>query len=582
MYKRMFLVSKLRFFCIIFETVISVVNSVVDIYFLKYIIEGLGKGEQMPYFIAVIGVKLGALLVYQCSINIFNNYVYQKTDQKIKYALSMSLFHVVKQIRLEEMETPEFYDKYQRAISQVDGNVSRMLNYLGQVLETLLTLVSLFLILFTADPVLIVIAAIGMAVTMWANVANTKNGYEADKAFTWVDRRIAYITRIFYQPQYARDIKCTGLARKLNELYKKKLEEREGLIRKHWPRIIATSIAGSWLFNVGNIGIAYLYLVAGVIRQVFSIGDLTALARTVNQLSNTLLYVSNIIPQGVSHSLYAGNYIELLHMPMPEEISSGETVCQFEEICLDNVSFNYPGNSAFRLENINLKIQKGQKIAIVGENGAGKTTLVNLILGLYQPVAGEISLNDIPYSQLPRETLHRLIGAVAQEYNQYAFPVKENIALLSEEFIEDEGKVWAALKQVGLKEYVETLDLKLEAEVSKEFDESGVAFSGGQSQRMAIARVIYTDPNVIIMDEPTSALDPLAEERMYQMIYKIAQGKTLILITHRLSCVKEMDNIIVLGQGKIEEVGTHDILMKSGGIYAEMFSVQSKRYSEER
>lgn len=537
----------------------------------------------MPYFLAVIGVKLGMLLLYQCSINIFNNYVYQKTDQKIKCELSMALFRVVKKIDLADMENPEFYDKYQRAISQVDRNVSRMLNYLGNLLETLLTLISLFLILITADPVLIVIAVIGMAVTMWANVANTKNGYKADQDFTGVDRRIAYITRIFYLPQYAKDIKSTGLDRKLGRLYKEKLTDREGLIKKHWPRIIATAIAGSWLFNVGNIGIAYLYLIAGVIRQVFSIGDLTALAQTVNQLSNTMLQVSNIIPQGVSHSLYAGNYIELLHMPVSEEICGDKEVSikEFEGICLEKVSFHYSGTSSFALENISMEIRKGQKIAIVGENGAGKTTLVNIIMGLYRPESGEIRMNHIPYSQLTQETIHRFIGNVAQDYNQYAFQIKENIALLSEDFTEDEEKVWKALEDVGLKEYVGTLKQKLMTEVTREFDESGAAFSGGQSQRMAIARVIYTDPSVIIMDEPTSALDPLAEERMYQLIYKMAQGRTLILITHRLSCVKDMDGIVVLNQGKIIEVGTHETLMEAGGKYAEMFSVQSKRYSDE-
>lgn len=582
MYKQIYAVSKIRIPLIVLQCIISTANTMLDVLFLKYVIEGLICGRQLKYFIVLVSIKLGALLLMQCCDNVLYNYVYKKIDINIQKNLAIKLFDNIKNVKLEKIEDPEYYDKYQKAISEVSGRVGDLLNYLAYIISTILNIVALVSIISSVNIALILISVVGMLVTVWANIVNTRSVYEANMSFVGVDRKTNYIQRLFYLPQFAQDIRRTKLPELLEQKYQDTISEREQLIKKHWPKIIAIAVSGSWFYNVANIGGGYLYLVIKAIKNVISIGDVTSLTNAINQLSNNLLQISNIIPQGINHSLYIQNYRDMLKETSDGDIyyNMSETeVPHYESINLKNVSFNYTGSNKKAVNDINLKIKKGEHIAIVGENGSGKTTLIKLLCGLYEPSEGEICIGETDFRDISFEKLSRFFGIVDQDFQHYAFTIADNISLQSYENKIDIKGIEKALTAVNMTETISSLKKGIQTIYSKEFDEDGVDFSGGQLQRLAVARAIYSNAEIMVLDEPSSALDPINEKNLYDTIYEICKGKTLIVVSHRLSCVKDVDRILVMNNGKIIESGNFNELMNSGGKFSEMYRIQGERYS---
>ena len=400
-------------------------------------------------------------------------------------------------------------------------------------------------------------------------------------SFVGVDRKIAYIHRLFYLPQYAKDIRRTNLPNLLQQKYNDAISEKQDLIKKHWPKIIAVAISGSWLYNVVNVGGAYLYLAINAINKIISIGDVASLSYAINQLSNNLLQVSNIIPQAIQHSMYIQNYRDMLMESCEDDICYNQgnvEVKNYNDISFCNVSFKYSSSAEKAIDDISLSIKKGEHVAIVGENGSGKTTLIKLLCGLYNPYEGEILIGNMSYKKISFKSLSKLFGIVDQDFQHYAFSLAENIALPSENMNIDYNKIRDSLEMVNMSNIVSSLKNGVDSIYSKEFDESGVDFSGGQLQRLAIARAIYSDAEILVFDEPSSALDPINEQKLFDTIYKTCGEKTLILISHRLSCVKDTDRIIVMEKGKIVESGSHNELLRASGKYAQMYSIQAERY----
>ena len=233
------------------------------------------------------------------------------------------------------------------------------------------------------------------------------------------------------------------------------------------------------------------------------------------------------------------------------------------------------------INNISFKISKGEKVALVGNNGAGKTTLIKLICGFYHPTKGEILINGINIKNIDRDCLIKLVAPVFQDTNHYAVSIRENIAMESADAI-DENKIINAIKLVGLEEKINILENGLDTVITRDMDENGVELSGGENQKLAIARAIYKDAPLIILDEPTSALDPLAEYNLYMNLNSIINNHTAIFISHRLSSTRFCDRILFLKDGELIEMGTHNQLMNSDSEYKKLFDMQAEYYKEEK
>ena len=326
---------------------------------------------------------------------------------------------------------------------------------------------------------------------------------------------------------------------------------------------------------------AYFYVGLLAIRGAISIGTFTQLVAAEGSLDMTLGgFVGNII-ELVKKCNYAYEYV--LFMELPEAIPKGDASVESKKHVLEfkNVSFAYPGTDKKVLDNVNLRIEEGERLALVGRNGAGKTTLIKLLCRLYDPTEGEILMDGKNIKEYDYKEYMKQFAPVFQDFKLFALSIKENIDFGdSNSDSNNEARVKELIQAVGLDEMVGKLEKGLETSIYKSFDESGIEPSGGEQQKMAIARALYKDASVVIMDEPTSALDPIAEYEIYKDFNKLVGDKTAFYISHRLSSCRFCDHIAVFGGGTIKEYGNHDELIDiPGGIYAEMFKAQAKYYA---
>lgn len=312
-----------------------------------------------------------------------------------------------------------------------------------------------------------------------------------------------------------------------------------------------------------------------------SIGEFTSLSASIYKFINLFYNFSRDIANLKDKFMYVEDFLWLMkYEPNIENIKIDENNIQFQKLSFQNVNFKYANKEKYALNNINIEIKKGEKIAIIGYNGAGKTTFTKLLLKLYNPESGEIYINDIDYNDLKANQIRNMASIILQNFQIYSATVLENVLMREKRYDNDEEKVIDALKKVGLYEKIMALPNKLDTVLTKEFSHEGIDLSGGERQKLAIARVLASNSPIAILDEPTSALDPYAEKSINDNIIASANDKTIISISHRLSTIVNVDKIYVMKDGVIEESGTHDELINKKGIYCTMFSAQAELYVE--
>ena len=306
------------------------------------------------------------------------------------------------------------------------------------------------------------------------------------------------------------------------------------------------------------------------------IGLATVFATALNQLMDDTIEFKY-------HGMYVNDLMQFFDQ-MDHKDEGVYALADFDlsdwTIEFDHISFHYPNHTKDVINNLSLKIHKGDKIAITGLNGAGKTTMIKLLARLYEPTQGKIMLNGVDIQKIKRKELYQLFAPMFQEVFMFAFSVKENITLCPSEEVH-ENLIWEELEKVGLKEKITSLSKQLDTSCLNQLDLEGVQFSGGQQQRLILARTLYKDREIFIFDEPTAALDALAEDMLYREFYKMTENKTAIFITHRLASTKFCNTIYVLNQGKVIQHGTHERLLQEDGEYQELFELQAKNYREE-
>ena len=321
----------------------------------------------------------------------------------------------------------------------------------------------------------------------------------------------------------------------------------------------------------------YSFMIYEVINNNMSIADFTFIIASIRTLSRSLTVIINNFSNNLSYSLQVNDYRKFETLDLSFNGDTKPLVADEVEIEFKNVSYSYYMQEGYTLKNISFKIKKGERIALVGHNGAGKTTLIKLICGFYHPTEGEILINGVNINEIDRESLIKLIAPVFQDSNHYAVSIKENIAMETIGNIDDE-KLYMSLNLAGLTKKIESLKNGVDTIITRDMDDTGVELSGGESQKLSIARSIYKNAPFIILDEPTSALDPIAESELYMNLNKIINNHSAIFISHRLSTAVLADRIYLFEQGRIVEHGSHETLMQRKGKYADMFRKQAENY----
>lgn len=338
----------------------------------------------------------------------------------------------------------------------------------------------------------------------------------------------------------------------------------------------------SFVLSVGiEIGI-FVYIIYSMLHGNISKTELVLYVCTVMEFCAYIEYIGGVIIHNIELNVEIGNFREFLDIenqmkntggiPLPSKMPY--------QIELENVSFTYPESDKQVLKNINLQLKPGENLALVGVNGAGKTTLVKIICGLYRPTSGRVLINGIDISEFNRDDYYKAISAVFQDPRVLPCTVLENVSMLPADE-SDRERFFDCVKRAGFYNKIQALPQKENTLLVKTVNENAVELSGGEMQRLLLARALYKDAPILILDEPTAALDPIAENEIYLSYSKISEDKTSIYISHRLSSTRFCDRIVLLDENRIAEVGTHDELMSLGGKYAEMFKIQSKYYRKE-
>ncbi len=438
-------------------------------------------------------------------------------------------------------------------------------------------------LLVSVNPLLLIIILATTIIGYFVNNYLSGYGYRHREEEAEHTKKMDYIDYQASDYSAAKDIRIFGLRPWLNELAKKAMDAYVAFHKKAegvylWSRIL--DIALAFLRN----GIAYAYLISMVLAGEIGAAEFLLFFSAVDGftawVSGVLGNMNTLHKQSLDISIVR----ECLEYPEPFKFEDGESLAYNEntayEIRLVNVSYRYPCADKDTLSGINLTLHPGEKLAVVGLNGAGKTTLVKILCGFLDPTEGQVLLNGEDIRKYNRRHYYKLFSAVFQSFSLIAATVAANVAQ-SEDNIDME-KVKNCIEKAGLSEKVLSLSEGYNALLNREIYEDAAMLSGGETQRLMLARALYKDAPFIILDEPTAALDPIAESDMYQKYNSMTANKSSVYISHRLASTRFCDRIIFIDNAKISEEGTHDSLMETGGKYAELYAVQSKYYKEEK
>lgn len=582
-----FLVLKFVFkFCpfLVVFTIINIITSVVKT-LLEVII--IAKAITLITEQVNINIIINGLLIYIIGIaicvgynTIYDNYIVLKNRIVYQKNIQEYMFKKVKYIDMALYDDPTFYDRFSRTMRDSIWRGYRAFNLIKNFIINIATTIALGSFIIVNDPILIIIIIISSIISVIALTKSNLVGYNNFKNIETEDRFMWYVNRIFYRQENAAELKTTNVSNLLIEKYQENIQTINKKTIRSYKKMAKYNVITCFSSNIiSGLG-SYLVLLYRLAKHIIDIASFTTMINALTKFQGKVLELANLITSLKNNALYVEDFIWMLEYNPEVEQRRKNIKFQFDSITLNDVSFRYPNTDKDVLNNISMKALKGKKIAIVGVNGSGKTTLMKLLLNFYQVTKGSISLNEYNYNELDASQIRNEYSIIFQDFKIYAVTIAENILMRRVQSKEDEEIVWKALKSVGLDKKVKSLIKGIYTEVTREFDRDGANFSGGERQRLVIARVFASQKDIYILDEPTSSLDPISEERINKLIIENAKDKTMFIIAHRLSTVVDVDYIYLIDNGKIRECGTHHELMALNKRYALMFNTQKHLYEE--
>ncbi|MDG1717835.1 MAG: ABC transporter ATP-binding protein [Saprospiraceae bacterium] len=536
-----------------------------------------GESQELNKLYLLIAIEFGIAIFS----DVFNRLI-GATDTLIGSLYSndssVELIQKTARVDLQYLEDSEFYDKLERARRQTVGRVNLMSNSLAQA-QDFITIVSLISALIYFYPILIFLLVISIIPTLLNELKFSSSNYKLTSRMAPERRQLDYMRVIGASDVTAKEVKLFGLADFISRTFSTTANKYYQSVKK---LTIKRSIWGA-IFNI--IGViayygAFVFIVLKAVVSLVTIGELTFLAGSFNKLRNQLQVMFTRFSNITESALYLHDYFEFIDMefidqsdfqqlPVPAKIVTG--------IRFQNVTFSYPNGHIPVFNGLSFDLRKGEKLALVGENGSGKTTLIKLLLRLYEPTSGCILLDGVDIRHYEKEEYQKLFGAIFQDFVKYYLTTRINIAVGNIENVGNDKKIEEAAKLSLADEVVKDLLNGYDQELGKRF-KKGAELSGGQWQKIALARAYMSEAPIIILDEPTSALDARAEYEVFQRFIGLTKGRTSIIISHRFSTVRMADRILVLNNGEVLELGTHEELMENGNLYSELFELQAEGY----
>ena len=547
--------------------------SAANILLMRYVIDTAndsGEIELVALFVLAItamNILIGFVETTLSSI------VLTKQQYKIQQKIQLELFSVVNRIQFKYYDNTEFYNQFALALNQAENRALGVAQTVTSFVGNITRISALLSIIVSLSPSVVLFILLGVAISLCIQKGNVKLKQEFVIASQPIQRRGMYLKTTFYNRECAQELRMhPEVQTLLTEKYSAFTSAAMGLVDRFRNRTILYSTGTATTSAFVN-AVSILYLATQLSRSVISVGDFSALLASCTQLYGL---ANSLFGMGVNfyeHSVYIQQFRDFLALGQQEHVwgNLGQFPSQ-AEIIFDDVSFQYDGNKEKALQHIHLRIAPGEKLAIVGVNGAGKSTLVKLLAGIYSPSEGSILIGDAPISSYREDTYRSAVNMVLQHYALFSFTIAENVLMRPIASEEDRKTVEEALRVVGLWEKISALPLGIDTEVTREFS-SGVILSGGEQQKLSLARAYAQKSQILILDEPSSSLDAFAETDILKQLYQAGKDQTIVLVTHKLMDVKWADRIVVLRNGQIIENGTHLQLMQLNKEYAEMVIV---------
>lgn len=595
-------------FSIYKNTTEGIFNALKAMYLIKFIYECIQNGVDFEKLFWMVSVFCIIHIIIHLT-SAYHSYCLKISEMKVYRYIFSGIIEKAKKIPVSQYENPKFYDKFSRALDQ------QMLRGIwGMIFATLGIgdicggLVAVFM-LANVDVVLILFAILPVLGSLYLGLRESREEFMARQDETFGNRKMEYAKRVFYEKKYASELRLYQMAKVMFRVHKEGYMERYEKNRAHYRKIGLYRILETMLF-VGLVTLgSYLYIayrlkVVGSTAVAAYIAMIAAVGYVVNSVNGAIENFS----QSGKRCMYMQYITEFMEceeekeedfeekgQELPTEKSTEkrtdaisaakdgadeENMLPVGDIRFESVSYHYAGSERLILDHLNLHVKQGEHVALVGENGAGKTTFVKLLMGLYPLSEGKIYVGGRNIKSYPPEAYHDFFGTVFQDFQIFSLPLCENVWMRTPESEKEREKITEALKKAQFAEVLQKMPNGIDTYLTKEFEENGFVCSGGEAQKIAIARVFAKDPEIVILDEPSSALDPISEYHMYQNMMEASEGKTVFFISHRMSSARLADRILFLENGTIVEDGSHDELMRKNGRYAEMFRMQAKNYQD--
>lgn len=568
-------------FFILAKTVTNISYSLINIFIIKYVIDSVRLKKNFQDILRtliIIGVAYFVLEILESFLNRYSEIKATKTKCKVQ----KTLIEKASKLDLIYYDDPDFFNDFVKSIGESDDKINKSIDMLTVLIGNSLSILTIGGIIIYVDPIIAIFPVVAFLISLITQIETNKATYEYDMEVYFLNRKRDYSKRVFYQPEYAKELRLTNIQAPLMKQFSKTTVEFQKTVQKYGGKIALWKFLNMFFtFTFVTYLCQPLYLAWGcIVSGTLSLGDFAAMTNASNIVRNKLNLVNKSISQFQNIGLYACNFRRFLEFEENiEKDNEGMIISnEISDIVIKNLSFKYNNKSKYVINNINMTIKPNEKIAIVGHNGSGKSTFIKLLLRLYEPVEGEILYDGLNVKSYFTKEYRNKFGIVLQDYQIFSATLLENICMNNTELAYS-NKIENALNISGLKDSIKKLDKDINTMLTKEFSKDGVLLSGGEGQKLAIARMLMRDFSIAILDEPSSSLDPIAEYNLNKNLIEAAKDKTIIFISHRLSTTRMVDKIYMFDDGKIIEEGNHEQLMALNGVYADMFKKQSYYYN---
>lgn len=576
-------IDKSTFLTLSIAVVLSGLVALPSLFFPKWIIDEFVSGQNYENVIVYALLYAGLTLV----LDIFNQLTISKLEKQTKtleYEGIIRLFRKIADMDFYMLQNADTMDHFAKATKCVMAQNFYLLNSsLVRFFSSIWLLIVITGTLILLDPKILMIVGVVIVVNACTNSKMNKLRYQANNELWPLDRRLTWFMRFAGELKYAKDVRSNSAQDFLFSKYRKLSKDFYQLQNK-----IVDSDRNVKLINyiLSSLQELLIYLILGfniIIKKIFTVGDFSVVFNAMSAFKSGCSGIIDGIIEIGSRGEYFKQYLDFINIPssfragVQKKFSLAQTadfVIEFKD-----VSYRYPNQDKDALHKINITLKSKEKVSIVGENGAGKTTFIKLLLRLYDPTEGVITLNGVDIREIDYDDYCKIFSTVFQDFNLFALTLRENLALGRDEVTDD--KIMEAAQKIGFMHFIDTAPKQLDTMLYSDYDKEGIDLSGGEAQKLAILRSLLRESSVVILDEPTAALDPQAEYNIYKMIDESVGNKLMIYISHRLASCRFCDQILLFAEGGIAEEGSHKELMEKDSVYKSLFNLQAQYYIDD-